>query len=64
MIEPRKCACVAMDGRDCYAIRYNLSDDDREFDDGECECPCHDEYEEHERDEREAYEDRQYGGCT
>jgi hypothetical protein len=60
--ESRKCACVADSARECYVMRYHLyTYEERQEDDGDCECSCHDEYEEWMEDENDALEDRARG---
>lgn len=61
--QQQACACHSYDRYECWRSRYRLTADDSVDDDGgPCQCACHSEYEEHERDEREALEDRRYGG--
>jgi hypothetical protein len=49
----RRCVCPPFaDARDCYRRRYGLSMwGEDEWDDGRCECPCHDEDREDEDDD-------------
>lgn len=55
------CACIAFDAQECIRRRSGFApfeSEDYTADRSErCECPCHREYEEHERDLNDALED-------
>lgn len=46
------CACKSFDAERCYAIRYNLDDDEIEDHAEVCECSCHDKDEDDYEDAR------------
>jgi hypothetical protein len=49
----RRCACVSYDAHECVRIRYARIDrfDESDWSDEECECACHAEFDEWNRDD-------------
>ncbi len=47
----RRCACVSYDAYECVSIRYRRFDNFNSDEVEPCECGCHDEFDEWNRDD-------------